>query len=80
MDSEIIEQDAIKRLAAIGIVPLVGGLIPERGAAMLTGYSATYFRRQAAIGNSKFPFIMRGNRRFYKLADFVAFVSERDGK
>ncbi len=64
------------RLADMGITPLLGGLIPERAAADLLGYSHAHMRQQAAKGLGVLPFVRRGNRRFYRIADIRAFVSE----
>lgn len=69
-----IEKEITERLYASGIRPLIGGLIPEKAAADLLGYSAPYMRQQAAKGLSPLPFVRRGNRRFYRIADIVIFV------
>ncbi len=64
------------RLADMGVVPLLGGLIPERATADLLGYSHAYMRQQAAKGLAPLPFVLRGNRRFYRIEDIRAFVTQ----
>ncbi|MBF8766025.1 DNA-binding protein [Pseudomonas putida] len=64
------------RLADMGVTPLLGGLIPERAAADLLGYSHAYMRQQAARGLAPLPYVLRGNRRFYRVDDIRAFVSQ----
>lgn len=64
------------RLAAMGVTPLLGGLIPERATADLLGYSHAYMRQQAARGLAPLPFVLRGNRRFYRIEDVRAFVTQ----
>jgi len=71
-----IEQDILARLARMGIEPLIGGLIPEKAAAQLLGYSPAYMRQQAARGLSPLPFVMRGNRRLYRIADIKMFAQD----
>ncbi|WP_260983920.1 DNA-binding protein [Pseudomonas oryzihabitans] len=70
-----IEQDILARLAHMGVVPLLGGLVPEPATAELLGYAPSYLRRLAAAGLSPLPFILRGNRRFYKVDDIRLFVT-----
>ncbi len=74
MDS--IEREIANRLESLGVKPLVGGLIPERAAADLLGYAPSYMRQQAAKGLSPLPYVLRGNRRFYRIADIKLFVTE----
>lgn len=64
------------RLSTMGITPLLGGLIPEAATADLLGYSHAYMRQQAARGMAPLPFVRRGNRRFYRIADIRAFVNQ----
>jgi len=71
-----IEEEIYQRLSDLGVKPLIGGLIPEPATAELLGYSASYMRQQAARGLSPLPFIQRGNRRFYRIADIKRFVTE----
>lgn len=73
-----VEQDVTERLAQVGITPLIGGLVPEPATADLLGYAPSYLRRLAAEGRSPLPFVRRGNRRFYKIADIVRFATETD--
>lgn len=63
-------------LKRLGVVPLLGGLIPEPTAAELLGYAPSYLRRLAAEGLAPLPFVRRGNRRFYKVDDIKRFVTE----
>jgi len=69
-----IDQEIADRLAAMGVVPLIGGLIPEKATAALLGYSPAYMRQQASRGLAPLPFVMRGNRRFYRVGDIRAFA------
>jgi hypothetical protein len=71
-----IDQDIAARLEVMGIKPLIGGLIPEKAAAELIGYSPAYMRHQASRGLSPLPFVKRGNRRLYRVADIKMFVTE----
>ena len=73
-----VEQDVTERLTQAGITPLIGGLVPEPATADLLGYAPSYLRRLAAEGRSPLPFIRRGNRRFYKIADIVRFATDTD--
>ncbi|MNR62015.1 hypothetical protein D3C85_1839180 [compost metagenome] len=59
----------------MGVVPLIGGLIPEPATAELIGYAPSYLRRLAAEGLAPLPFVRRGNRRFYKIDDIRRFAS-----
>ncbi|MBN3965830.1 DNA-binding protein [Pseudomonas gregormendelii] len=70
-----IEDEIAARLASAGIVPLIGGLVPEPATAELLGYAPSYLRRLAADGLAPLPFVRRGNRRFYKIADIVSFAT-----
>lgn len=65
-----------ERLNAIGVQPLIGGLIPESAAAVLLGYSVSHWRAQAAKGLAPLPHVLRGNRRFYRIMDIERFVTE----
>lgn len=71
-----LDQEIADRLARMDVVPLIGGLIPERAAATLLGYSPAYMRNQAAKGMSPLPYVQRGNRRLYRVADIKTFVTE----
>ncbi len=71
-----IDVEIQERLTQMGIVPLIGGLIPEKAAAMLLGYAPAYMRQQASRGLSVLPFVQRGNRRFYRIADIRTFATE----
>lgn len=71
-----IDQEIASRLEVMGIKPLIGGLIPEKAAAELIGYSPAYMRHQASRGLSPLPFVKRGNRRLYRVADIKTFVTE----
>lgn len=71
-----LDAEIAARLEGMKVVPLLGGLIPERAAAELLGYSPAYMRQQAAKGLSLLPFVLRGNRRFYRTEDIRRFVSE----
>lgn len=70
-----IEDEIAARLATAGVVPLIGGLVPEPATAELLGYAPSYLRRLAADGLAPLPFVRRGNRRFYKIADIVSFAT-----
>jgi hypothetical protein len=70
-----IEKEITDRLAAAGVTPLIGGLVPEPATADLLGYAPSYLRRLAADGLAPLPFVRRGNRRFYKIADIVSFAT-----
>jgi hypothetical protein len=76
MSSKPIEQEILERLNSKGVSPLVGGLIAENSAADLLGYAPSYFRRLAANGNAVIPFVMRGNRRLYRICDIALFVTK----
>jgi hypothetical protein len=71
-----IEQEIADRLSAAGVVPLIGGLIPEKVTAELLGYSPAYMRQQASKGLAPLPYVLRGNRRFYRITDIRAFVMD----
>lgn len=73
-----VEQDIAQRLSQAGVEPLIGGLVPEFATADLLGYAPSYLRRLAAEGRSPLPFVRRGNRRFYKIADIVRFATDTD--
>ncbi|MEE3505683.1 MULTISPECIES: DNA-binding protein [unclassified Pseudomonas] len=70
-----IEQEITDRLTAVGVTPLIGGLVPEFAAADLLGYAPSYLRRLAADGLAPIPFVRRGNRRFYKIVDIARFAT-----
>ncbi|MGE1609518.1 MULTISPECIES: hypothetical protein [Pseudomonas] len=72
----MIEQEIITRLEQAGVVPLLGGLVPESATATLLGYAPSYLRRLAAAGQSPLPYVLRGNRRLYRIADIGRFVTE----
>lgn len=69
-------EEALQMLADMGVTPALGGLIPEKAAAALLGYSYSHFRQLASQGRPILPYILRGNRRRYKIDDIVRFVSE----
>lgn len=71
-----LEAVILDRLASMGVVPLIGGLVPEPATAELLGYAPSYMRRLASDGQSPLPFVRRGNRRFYKVDDIRRFVTE----
>ncbi len=71
-----LEEVILDRLASMGVVPLIGGLVPEPATAELLGYAPSYLRRLAAAGQSPLPFVRRGNRRFYKVDDIRRFLTE----
>ena len=71
-----VEQEILSQLEAMGIKPLIGGLIPENTTAELLGYAPSYLRRLAAAGLGPLPFVRRGNRRFYKVGDIATFATE----
>lgn len=71
-----IEDEIFARLEQMGVVPLLGGLVPEPATADLLGYAPSYLRRLAAAGQSPMPYVLRGNRRFYKVDDIRRFVTE----
>jgi len=73
-----IDQEISDRLSAMGVVPLIGGLVPEPAAADLLGYAPSYLRRLAAEGCSPLPFVRRGNRRFYRIVDIGRFATVTD--
>lgn len=73
-----VDEEIRLHLERIGVVPLIGGLIPEPAAAELLGYAPSYLRRLAADGLSPLPFVRRGNRRFYKVDDIRRFASGSD--
>lgn len=74
-----IDQDISSRLEAMGVVPLIGGLIPEKATAALLGYSPAYMRQQASRGLAPLPYVLRGNRRFYRVGDIRAFALDSAG-
>lgn len=71
-----IDDEIREHLERLGVVPMLGGLIPEPVCAELLGYAPSYLRRLAAAKQSPLPFVRRGNRRFYKLDDIRRFVTE----
>lgn len=72
----IVEDEIRERLQQMNVVPLIGGLIPEKAAAVLLGYSPAYMRQQASLGLSPLPYVQRGNRRFYRIADIERFATD----
>jgi len=74
-----LDDEIRQHLERMGVVPLIGGLIPESATAELLGYSPSYLRRLAADGIAPLPFVRRGNRRFYKIDDIRRFVAETVG-
>lgn len=74
-----LDEEIHQRLERMGVVPLLGGLIPENATAELLGYAASYLRRLAAAGTPPLPYVRRGNRRFYKIEDIRRFVTESVG-
>lgn len=74
-----LEEVILDRLASMGVMPLIGGLVPEPATADLLGYAPSYLRRLAAAGQAPLPFVRRGNRRFYKVDDIRRFVTETVG-
>lgn len=74
-----LDEEIHQRLEHMGVVPLLGGLIPENATAELLGYAASYLRRLAAAGTPPLPYVRRGNRRFYKIDDIRRFVTESVG-
>lgn len=74
-----IDEEIRQRLERMGVVPLLGGLIPESTTAELLGYAASYLRRLAAAGTPPLPYVRRGNRRFYKIDEIRRFVTETVG-
>ncbi|VVP89059.1 hypothetical protein PS910_02696 [Pseudomonas fluorescens] len=70
-----IEQEIAERLTAAGVTPLIGGLVPENATADLLGYAPSYLRRLAADGLAPIPYVRRGNRRFYRIADIARFAT-----
>ncbi len=74
-----LDEEIHQRLERMGVVPLLGGLIPENATAELLGYAASYLRRLAAAGTPPLPYVRRGNRRFYKIDDIRRFVTESVG-
>lgn len=71
-----LEAVILDRLASMGVVPLIGGLVPEPATAELLGYAPSYLRRLAAAGLAPLPYVRRGNRRFYKIDDIRRFATE----
>ncbi len=71
-----VDDEIRQHLDRLGVVPLVGGLIPEPACAELLGYAPSYLRRLAADGLAPLPFVRRGNRRFYKIDDIRRFVTQ----
>ena len=61
-----------------GLAPdqLIAVTFTEKAAAELIGYSPAYMRHQASRGLSPLPFVKRGNRRLYRVADIKMFVTE----
>ncbi|HUE91488.1 DNA-binding protein [Pseudomonas sp.] len=71
-----IENEIRQHLERLGVIPLLGGLVPEPATAELLGYAPSYLRRLAAAGQAPLPFVRRGNRRFYKIDDIRRFATE----
>lgn len=71
-----IEEEIHTKLQQLEVVPLLGGLVPEKVAGELLGYTSAYFRQLASAGQSPVPYVRRGNRRFYKIADISRFLTE----
>lgn len=71
-----IETEIRQHLERLGVIPLVGGLVPEPTTAELLGYAPSYLRRLAAAGQAPLPYVRRGNRRFYKIDDIRRFATE----
>lgn len=71
-----IDEEIRAHLEQRGVVPLVGGLIREDVTAQLLGYAPSYLRRLAAAGQAPLPYVLRGNRRFYKVADISRLMTE----
>jgi len=76
MKNENLESEIIDRLKSKGVEPLIGGLIPEKYTAELLGYSPSYFRRLSSGGGQVIPYILRGNRRLYRVGDIATFVAK----
>ena len=74
--TDLIETEIRAHLERLGVVPLLGGLVPEPAAAELLGYAPSYLRRLAAAGQAPLPYVRRGNRRFYKIDDIRRFATE----
>ena len=74
-----IDDEIRAHLERLGVVPLLGGLIPENVAAELLGYAPSYLRRLAAAGLSPLPYVRRGNRSLYRIDDIRRFVTETVG-
>lgn len=71
-----IEEEIHTKLQQWEVVPLLGGLVPERAAAKLINYAPSYLRRQAAAGLSPLPYVRLGNRRFYKVDDISRLMTK----
>lgn len=71
-----IEDEIASHLQRLGVVPLLGGLVPENITAQLLGYAPSYLRRLAASGQPPLPYVRRGNRRLYKVADICRFMTQ----
>lgn len=76
MPNKLIEGEILEKLNSKGISPLIGGLITESCTADLLGYAPSYFRRLSATGNAVIPFVVRGNRRLYRICDIALFVTK----
>ncbi|XLX40115.1 DNA-binding protein [Ectopseudomonas mendocina] len=74
--TDLIETEIRAHLERLGVVPLLGGLVPEPVTAELLGYAPSYLRRLAAAGQAPLPYVRRGNRRFYKIDDIRRFATE----
>tara|TARA_Y100000588_G_C13395367_1_gene560889 strand:+ start:252 stop:500 length:249 start_codon:yes stop_codon:yes gene_type:complete len=74
-----VREEALQMLADMGETPRLGGLISEAAAARLLSYKPEYFRQKAAEGMSPVPWKLHGNRRFYRLANIIEYLSEDDG-
>ena len=74
-----LDEEIRAHLERLGVVPLLGGLIPEAATAEMLGYAPSWLRRLAAAGTPPLPYVRRGNRRFYKLDDIRRFVTDTSG-
>ena len=74
-----LDEEIRAHLVRLGVVPLLGGLIPEAATAEMLGYAPSWLRRLAAAGTPPLPYVRRGNRRFYKLDDIRRFVTDTAG-
>lgn len=77
--TDTFDDELQSHLDRLGVIPLIGGLIPEHATAELLGYAPSWLRRLASAGQSPLPFVRRGNRRLYKIDDIRRFVTETVG-